>query len=221
MKPYSFQRGVTLIELVIGMAIVAMLVSAGLPSFMQWMQNAQVRAAAEGLQTGLQLARAEAVRRNTPVRFQLTSTLTNACALSPSGKNWVISLNSAASACATPPANPPLPPTAPDPANPYIIRVGSTTEGAINAVIGSKQVDSAGDVSGVVTGLLTFNGWGRVAAADLAAGNNLQIDVTNPTIGTCMAASGPVRCLRVIVSSTGQIQICDPALNSPPGACPW
>ncbi|UCH49935.1 MAG: GspH/FimT family pseudopilin [Betaproteobacteria bacterium] len=61
----------TLIELLIGMAILALILSLGLPSVSDWMQNTQVRSAAESIQSGLQLARAEAVKRNTFVGFTM------------------------------------------------------------------------------------------------------------------------------------------------------
>ena len=63
--------GVTMIELLIGMAILAILVTIGLPSLGTWMQNNQLRSAAESIQTGLQYARAEAVKRNTFVGFTM------------------------------------------------------------------------------------------------------------------------------------------------------
>ncbi|MGD8478249.1 MAG: GspH/FimT family pseudopilin [Burkholderiales bacterium] len=63
--------GVTLIELMIGLAVLAILVTMGLPSLGNWMQNSQLRSAAESIQTGLQLARAEAVKRNTFVGFNM------------------------------------------------------------------------------------------------------------------------------------------------------
>lgn len=63
--------GVTLIELLIGMAIIALILAMGLPSITTWMQNTQLRSAAESIQGGLQLARAEAVRRNTFVGFTM------------------------------------------------------------------------------------------------------------------------------------------------------
>lgn len=62
-------RGVSLIELMIGLAILAILLMGGLPSFAAWIQNTQIRTAAESFQNGLQLARAEAVRRNANVQF--------------------------------------------------------------------------------------------------------------------------------------------------------
>lgn len=64
-------NGVTLIELLIGLAILAILVTMGLPSFTTWTQNRQLRSAAESIQTGLQLARGEAVKRNTFVGFTM------------------------------------------------------------------------------------------------------------------------------------------------------
>lgn len=74
------QQGVTLIELMIGIAIMAILLTIGLPSFNVWMQNAQIRTATEAIQNGLQLARAEAVRRNEPVSFILGT-----------GTSWTVS----------------------------------------------------------------------------------------------------------------------------------
>jgi type IV fimbrial biogenesis protein FimT len=63
--------GITLLEMMIGLVIVSSLLLVGTPSFTRWIQHMQVRAAAESVQTGLQLARSEAVRRNRPVEFRL------------------------------------------------------------------------------------------------------------------------------------------------------
>ena len=65
----SRASGVTLIELVIGMAIFAGLLALASPSMTSWMQNGQIRVAAMGIQNGLQLARITAVQRNTVVSF--------------------------------------------------------------------------------------------------------------------------------------------------------
>ena len=77
-----FQRGVTLIELMIGLAIVALVLFVAVPSFGIFLQNSQIRNAAGSVLDGLQLARNEAIRRNSPVRFQFVSNLTSGCALS-------------------------------------------------------------------------------------------------------------------------------------------
>ena len=68
------QRGFTLIEVMITVAIVAILVLIALPNFTAWMQNLQVRNTAESVLNGVQVARTEAVRRNRSVQFSLTGT---------------------------------------------------------------------------------------------------------------------------------------------------
>jgi type IV fimbrial biogenesis protein FimT len=64
-------RGFTLVELLIGIAVLALLLGLAAPSFMVWMQNTQIRNAADGVLNGLQLARTEAIRRNKTVQFVL------------------------------------------------------------------------------------------------------------------------------------------------------
>lgn len=64
-------RGFSLIELLIGIVIMAILMSLAAPSFRTWLQNSQIRNAAESVQNGLQRARAEAVGRNADVEFIL------------------------------------------------------------------------------------------------------------------------------------------------------
>lgn len=64
--------GFSLIELVIAMAIMGVLLARGVPTVTGWVQNAQIRTAAEGIQNGLQVARQQAVQLNTKVSFTLT-----------------------------------------------------------------------------------------------------------------------------------------------------
>ncbi len=64
-------NGVTLVELVVGIAVIGILVMVALPNFTIWIQNSQIRTAAEGLNNGLQFARAEAVRRNVNIELVL------------------------------------------------------------------------------------------------------------------------------------------------------
>lgn len=187
----QLSRGITLVELLIGLAIVSLLFALGAPSFLSWMQNSQIRASAEAIQNGLFLARAEAVRRNTTARFQLTTTVTASCALSTAGSNWVVSLDDPSGACDS---------AASDTVAPRIIQVRPAAEGTDKAVVAAGQ-------SSVI-----FNGLGRVTP--VPAGN-IDFDISNPTGGACATASSAgMRCLRVRVSTGGQIRMCDPILAS-------
>lgn len=70
----SKSSGFTLIELMIGIAIFALALSLGVSSFRVWIQNTQIRNAAESILTGLQRSRSEAVKLNTNVEFNLVGT---------------------------------------------------------------------------------------------------------------------------------------------------
>lgn len=65
------QAGVTVIELAIAIAILAVLLTVGMPSFMGYMANQRVRSVAEGFVGALQTARIEAAKRNQLVSFRL------------------------------------------------------------------------------------------------------------------------------------------------------
>lgn len=66
--------GFSLIELMIAVALFGVLATLAVPAYRDMIQNNQIRNAAESIQTGIQLARAEAVKRNTTVRFILDGT---------------------------------------------------------------------------------------------------------------------------------------------------
>lgn len=63
-------RGFTLIELMIGLVLVAILLGIGLPSFRSFILNQQLRATTSDLRMALTLARSEAVKRNRMVELQ-------------------------------------------------------------------------------------------------------------------------------------------------------
>ncbi|MGB4811553.1 MAG: GspH/FimT family pseudopilin, partial [Methylophilaceae bacterium] len=67
----SAQNGMTLIELMIVVSILTILAVLVIPEFKQTVANSQIRGAAESIQSGLQLARLEAIRRNTIIKFDI------------------------------------------------------------------------------------------------------------------------------------------------------
>lgn len=65
------QAGVSIIEALVVVALVVILVLLALPMGVDWLANSRLRTAAESMMAGLQLARAEAVRRNARIEFVL------------------------------------------------------------------------------------------------------------------------------------------------------
>lgn len=83
------QRGLTLVELMVTISILAMLFFLALPDFRAWIQNTRMRTVAEALQNGVRQAQAEAVRRNRTVVFFLTNGEPGvAAAAQAGGANW-------------------------------------------------------------------------------------------------------------------------------------
>lgn len=67
----SRSAGFTLVELMIGVALLALLTAIALPAYDVWIQNTLLRTTAESVLNGVQLARGEAVKRNANVEFVL------------------------------------------------------------------------------------------------------------------------------------------------------
>ncbi len=194
------QQGVSLLELLIGVAIVSILLAAGMPTFGLWVQNTQVRTAAESIQNGLQTARNEAVRRNTNVRFNLTSSTGlvtwQVCVMAGANCGDVIAQRAAAEGGenARVGISVNAPPT-PVPATQYAT--------ALAAGAGLSEEGGAG---------VTFNGLGSIPTA---IGTDItRIDITN-------ALANDARRLVIIVGTGGLTRMCDPlhALSSNPQGC--
>lgn len=64
-------EGFSLIELMVTLALVAILAALAAPSFSAMLANAQIRTGAQSINDGLVLARVEAIRRNARVIFTL------------------------------------------------------------------------------------------------------------------------------------------------------
>ena len=66
-------RGFTLIELMVALAIAAILMLIAGPSFTTFLRNSEIRSTSESLLNGLKAATAEAANRNKTVTFELAS----------------------------------------------------------------------------------------------------------------------------------------------------
>jgi len=202
------ERGMTLIELMVGIAVLAIALMLGIPSFGEWLRNTRIRSTADALQNGLQLARTEAVRRNAPVRFQLVDTLTSSCMLSATGSYWAVNLTTSttpAGACAN---------TMSDTTSPYLLgRSPVVSSAVVTSLTGSRAA-------------IGFDGLGRLTTITNpdSGVTTLTIKVTSSS-ATCVAAGGTARCLTVVVSPAGEIRMCDPSHASTsdstdPMSCP-
>jgi type IV fimbrial biogenesis protein FimT len=202
LKARPSQAGVSLIELMIGLAIMALLIMIGLPNMSTWLSNSQIRTAGETVLAGLTLARTEAVRRNQIVRFQMVNSLTSGCVVSTSGTDWVVSLDDATGACDAAPS---------EVAAPRIVQKRSGSEGTTRAALAAT-----------IAGTVHFNGLGRVTSPGGAA-NMTQVAISNPAGGTCEHVDGGnMRCLRINISVGGDARMCDPAVTdaTDPRICP-
>lgn len=72
-KPNFKQTGFTLVELLIAVAVIGITASIAAPSYNAFIANTKIRTTAESIINGLQLARAEAIKRNLAVTFTLNN----------------------------------------------------------------------------------------------------------------------------------------------------
>lgn len=182
----KLQAGMTLIELMTGVAIMGLLLMIGAPSLTAYVQNRQIRTAAESILGGLQLARAEAIKSNAQAMFNLTSSIDDGCAVSGAAANWVVSSSDPTGACGS---------------GAQVIQKQAAAEGTKNAVITATQNNVAQG------GQVVFNGFGRPTPNQAA---DIDIDISNPSGGNCGTGPSDMRCLRVVISPGGMVRLCDP-----------
>jgi len=199
------QRGFTLVELMISIALLGLLMALAAPSFSTWIRNSQVRSMSQTLANGVRVAQSEAVRRNRQVVFFLTNAQPGlAATAAENGVNWVIRWI-------------PLPGdtvTAAAPANEPFVEGGAIS-------------DVGGGVGVTGPAAICFNAQGRRVAATAATtgvtGAVCTVDADEPLASYVVERAGASRALRVTVSLGGQVRMCDPARTlsaDAPDGCP-
>lgn len=176
--------GFTLVELLVAMAVLGLLLASALPNYGEFMRNSQIRTAAQSIESGLQVARAEAVRTNAQVQFQLPGTLAGAAAAG--GTDWAVM----GALAATPAVFDQPVDTRTESNASSVARVG-----VANVASGASAAAGSG-----MPATVTFTGLGRLSGATAVR----QIDITGP------AGS---RSLAVQLTPGGDIRMCDPALS--------
>lgn len=141
--------GFTLVEMIVVVAILSILLAFSAPSFRTLLINTQLRSTAESLMAGMQLARSEAVRRNTAVSFWMVNHTNAGCALTNSGTSWVVSLDSLTGNCNA---------AASATTSPRIVQVRAGNE------VGGNITIAATDAAAANANCVTFNGFGSVVA---------------------------------------------------------
>lgn len=197
------QRGFSMVEVAVTLAVLGILMASAMPSMGAWMVNARIRNTAESIQEGLQKARAEAVRRNQNVTFWMVTTadpkvLSDDCTTSATGGSWVVSLTDPTSKCSVAPS----PTTAPQ-----TVAARPIGDGGSGVTVSAKQRDGATPATSI-----TFNAFGQVANA----GPIGQIQVNDGTTGN------DHRKYKIVISSGGRTLVCDEAVTTTtdPRFCP-
>jgi len=194
--PRSWERGFSLIEVVIAIAIIALLMVMGLPSLGLFLDNQKIRSTTEALYALLQQARTEAAKRNTPVEFVMFNdaidltdfTFINSVTPAAGGANWAVRV--------------------PNPAAVGTYELVTTRSGAEGSGGTAPIVSVTG---GAAT--ITFNGFGGTnGLAGTATFQFTRANPANPDL-LCKTAGGAIRCLNITVTTGGQVRVCDPAVD--------
>ena len=193
-------RGFTLIELVVTIALMAVLFGLAVPVFGEWIRNARVRTAADALQNGVRTAQAEALRRNRPVVFFLTNSQPapgTSISAAANGRNWSVQTIARF-----------------DDANPEYIQGGALAD-----------VASGVTITGPIA--LCFNSNGRLVSNPNDSGptgtgvTNAICDATDTSFSLRMPAYADSRALQISVGLGGQVRMCDPlrSITTSPDGC--
>ncbi len=190
-------RGFSVLELMITIAVIAILAVLGMPTMAGAISNAKVRSATEALQNGLRNAQAEAIRRSHQTAFVLTNAAPALSAAAiDNGKNWYIQV---------------LP-----------VVASETVDNTFYVQGGSFGSETSGvTIRGPAA--ICFNSMGRVVAnASPGLGAGVTCSAPAPMITYDVTKiSGADRTLELQLGANGKIRMCDKSrsITTQPDGC--
>ena len=175
-------QGFSLVELIITMAVAAVLLTISTISFAGWIANAKVRTVAEVLQNALRLAQTEALKRSRQTAFLLTAGApTLGATPSATGTNWVVQV---------------LPIVSAEP--PAYVQGGNLRE------------QSSGVIITATAAQICFNSAGRLVT-NLQTGTGTDCMAPASDLLYTISKAGADRDLKIKLSPAGKIRMCDAA----------
>jgi prepilin-type N-terminal cleavage/methylation domain-containing protein len=182
-KTYGCERGFTLTELMIVVAIIGVLTTVASPNISRLLANIRMHSSVKEIASELQLARLKAISQNTSI----TVCFCGPSQYFPQHTNGFFStyINTPPSDWCPPPGTPPGAPSPNSPASPEFRRFKS----------GVRALPFGIDVRPPPTNRFTFKSTGEVR-------DNDHIALINP---------GTQRTRKIVVARTGRVRICDPA----------
>ncbi len=203
-KPADRRSGFTLIEMVVTIAIFAILVALTVPTMQVWIANIKVRAVADALQNGIRLAQAESLRRSRQVVFALTNST------SPQSGGFTAAANGTYWAIQT------IPAMTDGSENPVVVNTGVLTSAGSNVTITGQAAICFNSMGRLVANAATgvTGGTCTVPTAD-AAGVTNTVPTLNYVVNLTKANGAALadHPLWVEVALGGQVHLCDPTTN--------
>lgn len=197
LRPRAADGGFSLVELMIVVALAAVLALLASPSIGNWMANARVRTVAESLQNDIRMAQVEAVRQSRSTVFALTAAAPafNA-APAQDGRNWYVRVQ-------------PL--------------VGSDEVASSASLVTMNSSAPGYGVNVRGPALTCFGALGQlITVGSAATGLGTECNAANPVTYTVSHANAN-RALSVLVYLGGRVFMCDRAKTlsaTNPDGCP-
>jgi len=191
-------RGFTILELMIGVALLGILMMLAFPTFTTMAQNARLRGTADSILAGLQSARAEALKRNQTAEFLLMAEVPDEDSFggftaNTSGPHWAVRILDTANL----------------PVAFFEGRSALEGSGVSNTTDLYARISAANLPAGTA---IRFDSLGRTNVGAV----NATFDVQPVDPNQCRASGGDRRCLRVVVTAGGRVRMCDPSVTGNP-----